>query len=346
MKKLLFLVSIGFLFFSSEILAKKSSKLEKRIVQLERQLEMKKSDKKAVEELVELYLKNDQAKKAVPLYRKLLDDNDPNTYLKMAEIYRKAEMYLDEVRILSILAPKNPTWPLPYYLLGEAYLKLKRTEDAIAKFREAIEIETRFEKSYLGLLKAYEIKENYYESRVILLDLVKNFGDKSYYLNQLCRLYSLDSFFEDSILYCRAAIDKDPSYAENHVYLGLTYKYKKNTSQAEKILLSAANQFRKSEFAQETAGTILEEKENWEKALGYLRQCTRLNKENYVCLTGRARAAFALGKYKEANAAFLAACKQDRAILTEYKKSASALRNNGKKNWAKQYTSDIEKCYR
>lgn len=287
-----------------------------------------------------------QPDKALPYLKKSLDYDRPASYLELAKSYRLKKQYLDEIRILNLLIPKTNNFSQPIYLLGKALFNIGKHEEAISKYRQSIQISPRFEKPYWGMLEIYNSKKNYYESRIILLDMVKIFGDKSKYHTQLCKLYSIDSFFENSIKYCKQAIVLNSKIPDNHVYLGQTYKYLKEAKRAERTLTRAARSFRKSELAQQAAGELMEETENYEKAIKYFRHCKKINKENLRCQLGLGRVAFYLGKYKESNQAYYNACIIDRkSIVAEYKKQASLLRMDKKNKWYNKFTKEIRRCY-
>jgi tetratricopeptide (TPR) repeat protein len=281
---------------------------------------------------------------ATEIFKKTLVEKDPESYFLLANAYRAQKNYLDEVRILNLMLPKHPNIPKAHVLLANAYIELDRLDEAVLKFRAAIQINPKYEGAYWGLYKVYEKKKNNYEARIILLDLVSSFGSKSKYLNPICKLYSVDSFFEESIASCQKAIEVDPKYPENHIYLALTYKYAQNIEQAEKIIRSAAAQFKQSEFAQETAGEIMLEKENWEKSVQYYQACTKISPRNLNCHNGLASAAFQLAMYEVALKSYLEACKIDRKTTTEFKKSAAILRKNKKNDWHNKYTDTLLQC--
>lgn len=346
--KVILLIGIVFSFSCyslSPAIAKTKTNDSEKIQQLKKQLEKRPEDKKLKFQLGRAYLKEKNYHDAILLLNSALDEKNPKTHLLLARAYRIQKKYLDEIRVLNLMIPKHPNYPKAYVLLANALIHVDRLDDAVVKYRQAIEISPKYEAAYWGLYNVYEKKKNNYESRIILLDLVNSFGVKSKYLNPLCRLYSIDSFFEDSINYCQKAVSKDPKHPENHIYLALTYKYAKNPLQAEKIIKSAAKQFPKSEFTQQTAGEIMQESENWSLASKYYSRCRKINKKNLACQLGLAKTSFNIGKYQLSNEAYLEACKIDRKTITEYKKSAAILRINKKTKWFNQFTNSIGKCY-
>jgi tetratricopeptide (TPR) repeat protein len=321
------------------------SATKQSVKELEKQLEARPTDKKILSDLGKALYRQGEKERALEYLKRAIIETDPNSYLMVAQIYREQKNYLDEIRILNLMLPKHPNYPKGHVLLGDAYVNLGKLDDAIVKYRQAIDVSPKYESAYWGLYRVYDNKKNNYESRIILLDLVKNFGEKAKYLNPLCRLYSIDSFFDDSIAFCQKAIQVDPKYADNHIYLALTYKYAQNTQQAEKIIKTAAASFSNSEFAQQTAGEITTETQNWEESAKYFSACVKLQKKNIKCHSGLALASFNIGKYDAANKAFYAACILDRKTVTEYKRHASILRINKKNDWFKKFTDDITKCY-
>jgi tetratricopeptide (TPR) repeat protein len=54
----------------------------------------------------------------------------------------------------ALLALREPA--ATYFLLGESYMDLGRSQDAAAAYREAVKIEARFANAWFGLARAYE----------------------------------------------------------------------------------------------------------------------------------------------------------------------------------------------
>lgn len=325
--------------------AKKKLKTSDKIRILEAQLKKNPDNKRYQKVLAKLYLKNKDYEKAVEVYQQLLEEGKLESYLDLAKAYRLDKNYLSEIRVLNQLLPRWPNYPNLYYLQANAYIKIDKLDDAAIKYRKALSIQPKYEDAYWGIFRLFELKKNRYEARLILLDMIKQFGDKAKFYTNLCRLYTADSYFEEALSYCQVAVRLSPKRAENHVNLGLTHQFKKNQVQAMRILSNAARQFPKNAYAQQSAGKILAEKENFELSSKYYKKCTRLEKDNAECWKGLGQSAFQIGKYKESLNAYKKVCQMDRTILTEFKKQAALLRIHGKSSWHEKFTQGITNCY-
>lgn len=324
---------------------KKKISTSQKIKILESNLKKQPDNKRYRRVLAKLYLKSKQYEKAVEQYQLLLTENNLESYLNLAKAYRLDKNYLSEIRVLNQLIPRWPNYPNLYYLQANAYVKIDKLDDAAIKYRKALAIQPKYENAYWGIFSLFELRKNSYEARLILLDMLKQFGDKPKIYTNLCRLYTKDSYFEEALSYCQVAVRLSSKTPDNHVNLGLTHQMKKNPVQAERILSNAARQFPKSAFAQESAGKVLETKENYEMATKYFRACTKLDKKRTECWKGYGRSAFQIGKYKESLRAYKVVCEIDRTILTEFKKQAALLRIHGKSDWHEKFTQGITNCY-
>jgi tetratricopeptide (TPR) repeat protein len=319
--------------------------IHQKISILRSRLEKDPKNKKFRKVLASLYMKNKEYSKAIEQYQQLLEEDSLESYLDLAAAYRADKNYLSEIRVLNQLIPRYPNYPNLYYLQANAYVKIDKHDDAAIKYRKALSIQPKYEKAYWGIYDLFQLKKNNYESRLVLHDMIKQFGDKPKFYTELCRLFTVDNYFEESLQSCQVAVRLSPKTAENHVYLGITQQHKQNKVQAEKILSNAARQFPKNAFAQESAGKVFEEKENYELASRYYTACLKVENDNINCLKGAARTYFAIGKYKNSLAAYNKVCSLDRTILTEFKKQSALLRIHGKSDWHEKFTQGITKCY-
>ncbi|MEC9283486.1 MAG: CDC27 family protein [Bdellovibrionota bacterium] len=328
-----------------EKLAKRAKLIRKKNIAILKKKIAKKPSKDLKQKLALYLMKDSQYKEAIEIYRELLDPNDLQSYLNLAEGYRANKAWLDEIRVLNQVIPKWPNYANLYFLQANAFKEIDKLDDATIKYRKSLSLQPKFEDAYWGLYEIFKLKKNNYEGRIILQDMIRIFGEKAEYYTELCQNYTEDSYFEEALAACQVAVRLSPKTPKNHVYLGLTQQYKGNNVQAERILNNAARQFPESAFAQESAGKVMQEKENYEVAAKFFRQCIRTDRSKVNCWKGYAQTNFQLGKYKEALKAYKIVCEKDRTILTEFKKQAAILRINGKSNWYDQYTEAVTSCY-
>ncbi|MFK8136837.1 MAG: tetratricopeptide repeat protein [Bdellovibrionales bacterium] len=323
----------------------KETRLKANIKKLKALIKKNPRAKKLSIKLGDSYMALKDYDTAIEVYRSVLTNDDMESYLKLAKAYRLKKSFLDEIRILNILIPKFPNYPKLYYLQGNAFFAIKKYEDATLKYRKAISVQPKYKVAYWGLFNSYQIKKNNYESRIVLSDMIKYFGEDKKVYSELCRLWTIDDYFEKSLDICQKAVSIDPKNPSNHVYLGQTHKLMKNKNQAEKILFNAARMFPKNTFSQEQAGITMEENENYELAYNYFKQCIKIDKNQNRCLIGHARSTFQLGKYKESLSSYIATCKNDRTILPEFKRQGALLRINRNKGWHEKFSQGVLKCY-
>tara|TARA_Y100000780_G_scaffold158924_1_gene143858 strand:+ start:5313 stop:6482 length:1170 start_codon:yes stop_codon:yes gene_type:complete len=328
-----------------EKLAKRAELIRKKNISILKKKVAKTPSKELKQKLALYLMKDQQYKDAIEIYRDLLDPNDLKSYLNLAEAYRGNKAWLDEIRVLNQVIPKWPNYANLYFLQANAFKEIDKLDDATIKYRKTLSLQPKFEDAYWGLYEIFKLKKNNYEGRIILQDMIRIFGEKAEYYTELCQNYTEDSYFEEALAACQVAVRLSPKIAKNHVYLGLTQQYKGNNVQAEKILSYAARQFPGSSFAQESAGKVMQEKENYEVAAKFYRQCIRTDKSKVNCWKGYAQTNFQLGKYKESLKAYKIVCEKDRTVLTEFKKQAAILRINGKSDWYDKYTEAVTSCY-
>ena len=329
----------------AEKLKKKAIAIRKKRIALIRKKIAAKDSPELQEKLAKYLLADEQFDEAIQIYRKLLDPNDLDSYLNLASAYRAKKSYLDEIRILNQVVPKWPNYANLYFLQAQAFAQIDKLDDAVIKYRKCLSLQPKYEKAYWGLYEIFKIKKNNYEGRIILHDMIEIFGEKAEYYTELCQNYTEDSYFEESLGSCQVAVRLAPGIAKNHVFLGLTQQYKENFVQAEKILSNAARQFPDDSFAQEAAGQVMLNKENYEVAAKYFANCVKLAQKNLKCLKGLAQSSFQLGDYKLSLQSYKSLCREDRSILSEFKKQAATLRINGKSEWSEKFTEAVTNCY-
>ncbi len=229
-------------------------------------------------------------------------------------------------------------------LLGHAYYNTRSFDKSAQHFRKSLGIDSKRRTTYDGLLKLFEAKKNKYESRTVYGDMIKAFGDDPQAFSGLCRLYTEDNLAEDAIASCQKAISIDAAIPDNHVYLGMAYKFTKDTAQAQKILMKAAQQFPDSELALYAAGQIGDEMKNWESAKHYYKRCVKVDPQSGRCQKRLASMAFQLKDYGESLAAFNKACQLDRTTLTEIRNATTQLRIQNTPEWKDKFQQVADKC--
>lgn len=325
--------------------SQKSAKVKKLIIKYKKSLAKKPNDHKTLKKLAKLYFMDNSPNDAIELLKNKVTAVDKELSLLLAEAYRREKNYLDEIRILKLLIPNFEEDVNLIYYLGKAYVNINKSKEAVVEFRSVIDKKPQYEPAYWALYQVQRSKNNKYESRIVLEDMVKTFGERASYLKELCQIYAEDSFFKKAIDRCQKAILLAPEIPENHVYLGTTEAQSGNEKQGEVILKKAAQQFTDNILAQKAAGQFMESKKNYLKSFEYFKNCIAINSEEPDCIMGYARSSFELGDYKSSMESYTKACKLSRDNTTEFKIKASELRHAGKRDWHDRFTQAIMKCF-
>lgn len=216
--------------------------------------------------------------------------------LLLSELHRVKGDFQKESRVASLLISKNEKDFEALYYLGDAQLNIGKVNEGIETLNKAIELNPKYEPSYLSLIQHYEKKKNKYELRVIYEDLVKNIGPRAIYLSKLCQINKDDNLAEAGRTYCEKAIIADKNNPLNQVNLGLILIILGEDEKAGKLLKNTAIKFTTSEDAQVEYADFLFKKKNFTEAFGYYNKALKLNSKNLKALTGSAESGIQLLK--------------------------------------------------
>lgn len=319
-------------------------RLKKQIPALEKKVTENPEDPKLREQLGRAYLVNGEYDRAVTHLKEASQDSTPEVLYMLAEAYRGRKDYPSEIRTLEVIIQTNESDARALELLGYAYFNSEDMNKSSQYFRKALAVDPKRRRSYDGLLKVFEARKNRYESRVVYADMVKAFGEDSQAYSGLCRLYTEDNLSESSIESCRKAISIDPKIPDNHVYLGMSYKYLKDMAQAQRILNKAAKSFPDSELALWASAQLADEMKNWESARLYYRKCVKADPRSSRCYKRLAMITFSLKEYQDSLEAFKRACELDRTTYTEIRNVTSQLRISNDEEWKDKFQDASDKC--
>ena len=174
--------------------------------------------------------------------------------------------------------------------------------------------------------------------------MIRKFGEKPKWINELCRIYTEEAFLVESIATCQRAISLTPKKPENHAYLAQSYIDKEDVIAAEKVLKTATRQFKSSELVQRKAGQFYFAKEDYPAADRYFTQAVLSDKSSWQAQIGLAKSKFALGKYKEALSGYAKACKMERSTTQDFRTAAAHLRMARKYQLEAQYNAKLYSC--
>jgi tetratricopeptide (TPR) repeat protein len=271
---------------------------------------------------------------------------DRKGLILLAVSHEKKNEPANMMKVATMLTAKDPKDYEAQYLLGTSQFMSKKNSEALDSLKASLEINPKYQPAYEKLAEMYEQKKNTYELRIIYQDMIDKIGKKSEFLNKLCELNTVQDYQEDqALLFCKEAIAKDPKNADNYVYMGIVQKSGGNAEESKKALKSAADTHSKSEFAQFTYATLLEEQKSYLEANKYYEACTNADGKSARCWAGYAKTAFEIHKYEQALDAFKKACKLDRKNAVAFRKATTALRNMKDSNiWAKPFEAGSESC--
>lgn len=278
-----------------------------------------------------------------------------SSYLLLSGSYSEKKLYADEVRVLKMLAEKDPENHEVHYILANAYQKLAtQTEDPFRKkeiensciqsLRDSIRLNKKYQPAYDLLLNIFISEKNHYEARTLLGDMIKLFGNRPPYLNDLCRLLSLDGYLQQAIDDCRRAIISSKNYPDNYIYLAQAYFDKGDEKESEKILIAAAKRFPQSEPVQWAASEFYQKKKNYPVANRYLQVAVKADPKSVRSNVGYANTLLEIGKPEEALPYYLTACQLDPNTKSDLATAAAKLRIAKKEALAKKFLSTKLSC--
>ncbi|MCB0384614.1 MAG: tetratricopeptide repeat protein, partial [Bdellovibrionales bacterium] len=285
-----------------------------------------------------------QESKIVEILNPYADEITLESQLTLAGAYNGLKKFKDEVRVLKKVVEKAPTNHEAYYILGYAHLNSKEQVDAVASFRRAIKLSKTYRDAYEALLLIFEKAGDNYESRIVLKDMLKQFGKDPSAVSHLCRLDSSDGYLDSAIMNCQKAIKMDPKKPDNHVYLAQSLSDKKNESKAGRVLINASKKYPKSEFVQWAAGQYYFKQSNFPVAAKYFNRAVTADEKSARAHLGFALSVFEQKKYDQALGAFMSACEIDESVLEKLREAQGKLRSVKEDDWSKRYSREVYEC--
>jgi tetratricopeptide (TPR) repeat protein len=313
---------------------------------LENQLKKSPQDTRVREALGAAWLKAKNDKNAIAVLSPYANEISSEGLMDLATAYRNTKDDLNEIRILKLFVEKSPKRFRPYFLLGQALARSKKYDEAASSLRESIQYAPKHRPSYDALLNIFiETKQNY-ESRILLTEMTRAFGEKKEFLNLLCKLYAIDNFLKEAQGYCQRAISATPQFPDNHIYLAQTYYNQDNKVAAERIFRTAGKQFIKSEFVQYAAGEYYLNEKNYPTAVRYLENAVRVNPDTKRAQFTLGLALYELKEYARALSHLEKSCRLDKTneTVTLLKNSAARLRQAQLNDLASQYNYKAATC--
>jgi tetratricopeptide (TPR) repeat protein len=285
-----------------------------------------------------------ECKEKTPVLWKKIDTLERKDFQTLMKCHYSLKQADDLLRVSNLLIAKNEKDYEAYHYQGEAYLLKKKDKEAQDSFTAALKINPKFMPSYLSIESIYEQKKNLYELRVLYEDMIKAFGPRGDILTKLCRCYTQDGLNESGLKYCNQATQKDPTVADNFVYIGLIHAQAGDKAPAKQALQKAAEKFPNSEFAQYNLGKFLADDKDYIDSYKAYKKCVSSDPKSERCLLGYATSGFEIQKYQEAYDTFKKLCKMNRNQTVYVRRSQAALRNTGPKDWAQKFQELSDYC--
>ncbi|PIU00381.1 MAG: hypothetical protein COT74_05470 [Bdellovibrionales bacterium CG10_big_fil_rev_8_21_14_0_10_45_34] len=318
---------------------------ESALIKLKAALEKNPKSDKLNLELARIYLKTKDPNKAISQIKNHFGANFSfDALVLLAEAFEAKKDHLEQIRALELALRKHPSRFQTQTLLARAYFLSSKVDESIKHYRHAIKTSPKYRKAYIGLLEVYESQQNFYETRVLLNDMLKYFPKDGYALSQLCRRLYENGLFPEARAACEDAVTVNAKIAENHVYLGMTLMKISESGRGEKVLKSAASRFPASESAQYEWGSHQQENLAYEKAALAFERALRADPSSQRSKEGLARSLYKSRQFEKASDAYFAACKNNRQLVYELRKLASESRTAGKEELGEKFDSTANKC--
>ncbi len=294
--------------------------------------------------LANTMLKANKNNDVISLLKPLSADLPRHGLLALSKAYHAQKNFLEENRILETILGQNDKDYYVQNLLAECFLANRELEKAVDNFSAAKELKSDYLPAYEGLEKTYEAKGQIDDARQTYLEMIRVFGAKKFYFNEVCRLYSVEGSVQEGIVACQKATSYDSSIAANHIYLGRMLIENEQAERGEMIILKAAKQFQKSDLAQITAANIKFKHKQWHEAADIYAQATIANSQSDEGFIGWAKSLFEMQKYTDAKLAYSKACSLNKKYLSELRNAIAELRQKDQIVLANQYESILPRC--
>lgn len=151
---------------------------------------------------------------------------DPADHFARGEAHYKGRQYEPAVKELREAIKQSPDWEDPHYVLALSLTELGKLKEAIAEFKQVIELAIKDEPkilSYYNLGNAYADLGKYEEAIDAYRQAIKLNDKLSKPHNNLGLAYAALSQIEEAITEFKEAIKLRPDYAEAHYNLGVAY---------------------------------------------------------------------------------------------------------------------------
>ncbi len=317
---------------------------DEQIKILEPKVKKDSTDYKSASALAHAYFEKKDFSKIPSLLWKFIDSLQKNDFHILLRSQNELGQADDLLKLSNLLISRNPKDFEAYHYQGKAYVLKKKDKEALESFKKTLERNIKYLPSYLSIAEIYEKRKNLYEQRALYQDMLQVFGPLTEILTRLCQVNTKDGFAELGEKYCRQAIQKDSSIAENHINLGIVVLQNGNKDKAKEIFKSTSAKFPKSEVVALQYGDFLDTDKNFIDSFKVYKICVEHNAKSDKCLLGFANSAFQIQKIDEAHKAFKKLCGINRSFAVHVRRAQASLRSSGPKEWADKYQELADNC--
>ncbi len=267
--------------------------------------------------------------------------------LILSKCFQKTKNYKEAQNHLNLLFLKKPDYKPALYFQAELYNLQNKKDKVIHTYNRIIFKYSKDKKAYDLLLEVLIQQNSHYETKELLLDMIKRFGNKTIYIKKLCKVYLDIKLAVESLEVCQKALKAWPQDEELNIYLAESYFLNSREDQRQKQYIVSSKKFPHSEFVQRVLGDFYFEKKNYSLSYKYYKKAYENKKDSFEALKGFALSSFELKKYKEALELFQKACTLSSAkIFKEFLKAKSVILANNITDWIKLYRMAFESCER
>lgn len=319
--------------------------LSSNLIELEKKLDKNPTQISIRKSIAKMYFNKKNYDKVVTTLDPYSSDLNTESLFILAEAYKQKLDYKNESRILTLALKSEPENYKLHINLAKSLAQQELYNEATESYRKAIQIKPQVEMAYLGLLSMFKKRENNYESQLIVNDLIKRFGRKPQYLNELCRIFTEEAYLDQAIATCKEASEKSPKEDDNIANLVQCYLDSENNEEAEKNLKQAVFKFSKSLRIHLMAASFYFDQNNFSVANRHFLTASKIDNNSHNALLGLARTFYLISNYKESLYYYEKACHVDsKNTLRYFKEATTKLRLDKVHEWESRFNSALFRC--
>jgi len=272
--------------------------------------------------------------------------------LERGDQYLLAQSYINSgnkkmaIRVYQIMIEKNPKDAPAYRKLAEVFQMEKKYKEAIEQLKKAIDANPNYEQAYVQLAKTIlEYKpRNRLEARNIYEDLVKKFGNKTEYLQNICDLASKEGQHEVAEKACAQTLESSPNNPVALIAIGHLIRDKMEFEKADiyfnKLLLEHGSDPKIAT----ASGDYFRERKQFLKAFEAYEKSIQSEEASYEMVLKARDLACEIHLIDECYLLFIRSCKLRKSIKLEIRKLLAERKSEIDQDWVKKFSNLIKEC--